>query len=101
MLLVNGTVAFSEWEEPSSAVMARFVLFSVANPRGILNGEEKPELIEMGPYAFRCKILLQFNIINMHFLKLLQRISAKGSPSLAHKQFHCDLQDKKKVVLSV
>ncbi|KAI7796263.1 lysosome membrane protein 2c [Triplophysa rosa] len=52
IVLVNGTEAFSVWQNPPPPVYMQFYLFNLTNPAEVLDGA-KPSVVQIGPYTYR------------------------------------------------
>ena len=42
-----------KWAHPKVEMTIEFYFFNVTNPNEVMNGSEKPRVVEIGPYAFR------------------------------------------------
>lgn len=52
IVLVNGTEAFSVWQNPPPPVYMQFYFFNLTNPAEVLDGS-KPSVVQIGPYTYR------------------------------------------------
>ncbi|XP_065099686.1 lysosome membrane protein 2c [Paramisgurnus dabryanus] len=52
IVLVNGTDAFSVWQNPPPPVYMQFYFFNLTNPAEVLDGS-KPSVVQIGPYTYR------------------------------------------------
>ncbi|KAK6644994.1 hypothetical protein RUM43_001270 [Polyplax serrata] len=51
--LANGTLSFQYWQRPGVIRLTKVYIFNVTNPDGFLNNNEKPKLVEVGPFVYR------------------------------------------------
>lgn len=51
--IVPGSVLFTLWTAPPYNPTVKFYIFNVTNPEEFLNGEEKLNVTEIGPYCYR------------------------------------------------
>ncbi|XP_012280921.1 scavenger receptor class B member 1 [Orussus abietinus] len=59
--MVPGSMAFTLWKKPPIDVFIKVYIFNITNPVEFLNGEEKLQLQEVGPYVYQ-EILENQNI---------------------------------------
>ncbi|XP_056586742.1 lysosome membrane protein 2c isoform X2 [Triplophysa dalaica] len=52
IVLVNGTEAFSVWQNPPPPVYMQFYFFNLTNHAEVLDGA-KPSVVQIGPYTYR------------------------------------------------
>ncbi|KAJ8953747.1 hypothetical protein NQ318_015403, partial [Aromia moschata] len=51
--LSPGSILFSLWSAPPYDVVMKLYIFNVTNPEQFLRGEEKLNVVEVGPYAYK------------------------------------------------
>ncbi|XP_015916683.1 scavenger receptor class B member 1 isoform X2 [Parasteatoda tepidariorum] len=51
----NGTIGYNVWQDIPLPITQRLYFFNITNPDGFLRRKEKPNLVEVGPYAFKSR----------------------------------------------
>jgi len=59
LVLSNTSDTFHIWEDPPISPHFKVYFFNLSNPEQVFSGEEKPNLVEIGPYTYRQKWLKQ------------------------------------------
>ena len=52
MSLKNGSLRYKTWTDSPLPVYMRVYLFNVTNTNDVVLYQDKPDLVEMGPYTF-------------------------------------------------
>jgi hypothetical protein len=54
--LINGSQAFNFWQNPPAKVVRKYYFFDIQNPEEVIEGKQKPRVIERGPYSYDEKV---------------------------------------------
>ncbi len=53
MELVENATSFEMWKKPEVDIYRKYYLFDVINPDQVISGQEKPYVVERGPYVYK------------------------------------------------